>query len=339
MASLIRYVFGWPGPSGYGSATTAEEVATKYQDRVKGRVVFITGSNSGIGYESAKAFARVGAIVVLACRSLSNAENAAKSIREQLSQEKSIDVDALQIHPVELDLSSFASIRKGAETFLNLNLGGTSPSQLHILLNNAGVMACPKTLTADGFELQFGTNHLGHFLLTNLLSDALRRGAANNGWARVVNVASMGHFMARSIPFDDLTAEKGYEKWGRYGVSKLCNILHAVELNHRFQEDKKPEEGEGVTAYSLHPGVISTNLGRHMGSFFTSNDKLAWLTLQKTIPQGAATQVYCALAPNITAGGYYSDCNEGYRSSVSLDLELAKKLWEVSEQLTSSKLA
>jgi NAD(P)-dependent dehydrogenase (short-subunit alcohol dehydrogenase family) len=190
--------------------------------------------------------------------------------------------------------------------------------------------------------MQFGTNHLGHFLLTNYLIPALKRGADSNGGARIVNVSSIGHFMARSgIPFEDLKGEKHYEKWHRYGVSKLANILHAMELNRRLT-------GTGITAYSLHPGVIATNLMRHQSGFLEKLQHLlsGRFSFQKTIPQGAATTLYCALAPNIDtpetgAGGFFADCNleTFYRSKNSTNQAAAEKLWEVSANLTMSNIS
>lgn len=333
---MIRYIFGWAGPSGFGASTTAEQIVDTYEDRVKGKVILITGCNSGIGYEASKQLARGGGIVVLGCRSLANAQATATRIRQELKR------DDVQLHPLELDLSSFASIRAGVNTFLGWNLSST-PSLLHILINNAGVMATPHTFTADGHEMQFGTNHLGHFLLTNLLLDSLKRGAKESGWGRVVNVSSIGHWMTRfsAFPFEDLKGEKHYEKWHRYAVSKLANIYHAMTLNKKL-------DGTGITAYSVHPGVINTNLMRHNASFITTvaNNISPSVMMAKSIPQGAATELYCAFAPDIDtlekgAGGFFADCNHevSYRAKNSFDEETATMLWDVSEKLTSSTFA
>jgi NAD(P)-dependent dehydrogenase (short-subunit alcohol dehydrogenase family) len=223
-----------------------------------------------------------------------------------------------------------ASIRAFAERFLARH------DALHILVNNAGVMACPEAKTRDGFELQLGTNHLGHFLLTGLLAPALLRGAP----ARVVALSSRGHQQS-ALRFHDLAFEQEpYDKWLAYGQSKTANVLFAVELERRLG-------GRGVHAYAVHPGVIPTDLSRHMGSedFQHIRQRSGGSLKLKTVASGAATSVYAATAPELEGRGglYLEDCHvaevnddpearEGVRS-YAVDPEAAKRLWTLSEEL------
>lgn len=197
--------------------------------RIDGKTVIITGANSGIGKETAIDLARRGGKIFIACRDLKRGQNALEEIKMKSGSEK--------IYFLQLDLASLDSVREFSRRFHELE------SSLHILINNAGIMACPRALTKDGFELQFGTNHLGHFLLTNLLLDRLKESAPS----RVVIVSSVLHKIGR-IKRDDLNSEKSYAKWSVYGQSKLAKVLFARELSKRL-------EGSGVTANSLHPGM------------------------------------------------------------------------------------
>jgi NAD(P)-dependent dehydrogenase (short-subunit alcohol dehydrogenase family) len=203
--------------------------------------------------------------------------------------------------------------------------------QLHLLINNAGVMACPFGKTADGFERQFGTNHLGHFLLTQLLTPALLKGAP----ARVVNLSSRAHRMS-PVVFEDIQFQnRDYHKWGAYGQSKTANILHAVELNRRLGP-------QGVQAFAVHPGVIQTELGRHLDE--EDLQFMSTLTFKST-EAGAATSVYAATAPELAGKGgeYLFDCriaevsddpdNIDVVRSYAVDPNLAEKLWVLSEQM------
>jgi len=293
----------------------AAEVAETFAENIRGKVALVTGAYGGLGEETALQICRFGGIAVIAGRNPERLEETAQRIRQQVPE--------AQIHKVICDLSDMASIRRCAESFIELNL------PLHVLINNAGIMACPRALTKDGFETQIGVNHFGHFLLTNLLMNKLIQSAPS----RVVIVASLAHKNAyrEGIRFDDISGERGYSKFGAYGQSKLANILHAKELNRICQE-----RGVGVTAVSLHPGVIPTELSRHMGvlgSIFLFVGKL----FMKTIPQGAATQLYCAYAPDVVGGEYYADCNlTTDQSRLTRNEEMAKKLWEVSVNLTNS---
>jgi NAD(P)-dependent dehydrogenase (short-subunit alcohol dehydrogenase family) len=209
-------------------------------------------------------------------------------------------------------------------------------------VNTAGVMACPEAKTQDGFELQFGTNHLGHFLLTGLLAPALLRGAP----ARIVSLSSRGHFQS-PVRFDDLAFEKEpYDKWAAYGQSKTANVLFTVELERRLGD-------RGVHAYAVHPGVIMTDLSRHMQQedYEHIRQRSGGQLKLKQVEAGAATSVYAATAPELEGRGglYLEDCHvaevnddpaalAGVRS-YALDPTLAKRLWTVSEKLVGQSVA
>ncbi|CAI5516575.1 unnamed protein product [Closterium sp. Naga37s-1] len=246
-----------------------------------------------------------------------------------------------RVSVMPLDLASLKSVSAFAADYLRLN------RPLHLLINNAGVMICPFMLTADGYENQFGTNHVGHFLLTNLLLPKLKETAKQEGAeARIVIVSSAAHQFPYpgGIRFDAINAKEGYDSVKAYGQSKLANILHAWELARRL----KQEEGAGVTVNALHPGVIDTNLSRHIvppGTIWHTLGRgaysLVFQWFMKTIPQGAATSCFLAAHPSVAgaSGGYYADSRaaEGKATALSKDMELAGKLWELSEQMASKE--
>jgi len=274
---------------------------------LSGKNVIVTGGNTGIGKETARVLVLHNASVYLACRDESKGNAAVEEIKKLTSKN---DVQFLQ-----LDLSSLESVRETAKTFNEKNI------PLHILINNAGVMACPKMKTKDGFELQIGVNHFGHFLLTNLLIESMKRAPS----ARVVCVSSRAHNRGK-IDLEDPNYEKReYTKWGAYGQSKLANVLFARELNKRMS-------GENIKAFSLHPGVIPTELTRHMNSAVRSLFKSVGSLFIKTIPQGAATSVYVATAPEVenSGGAYFADCNVTQSPNSEVNDEMALKLWELS---------
>ena len=212
------------------------------QAKLDGKTVIITGANTGIGLETAVDLAKRNARVILACRSVERGETAVVEVRKRSGNDNVVFV--------QLDLASLDSVRKFSTKVLE------EEPQIDILINNAGVMAIPKrTLTQDSFEMQFGTNHLGHFLLTNLLLDRIKQAPS----ARIVNVSSTAH-QRGNMDFDNLNSEKFYSPWVAYGTSKLANILFTRSLAKRL-------EGTGVTANVLHPGVISTELTRHINPF------------------------------------------------------------------------
>jgi len=207
--------------------------------KLDGKTVVITGANTGIGKETAIDLAKRNARVILACRSQEKGKKAEVYVRRESGNEN--------VHFRLLDLSSFTSIRKFAKEVLE------EESRIDILINNAGVMYCPYTETEDGFETQFGVNHLGHFLLTNLLLDRIKK--APEG--RIVNVSSLGHTLAKGLNLDTINSKDKYNPYDAYHKSKLANVLFTKALAKRL-------EGTSVTTNSLHPGVVDTELGRHL---------------------------------------------------------------------------
>lgn len=290
----------------------------------QGRLVVITGANSGIGYEAAKALAGKGAQVLLAVRSLERGEAAAARIRAAHPQ--------AQVSAERLDLTDLASVRAFAEGFLGRR------TALPLLINNAGVMATPYRRTADGFELQFGTNHLGHFALTALLLPAILAAPQ----ARVVTVSSGAH-MVGQISFDNLDGAKGYQRWAAYAQSKLANLLFAYELQRRFAA-----AGADAVSMACHPGYADTELqkvGSRMDGFALGESLAGAMNalFGQSAVMGALPTLYAATAPEARGGSYIGPDGlggmRGYpvsqRSNArSYDPALARRLWEVSEQLT-----
>ncbi|XP_011084437.1 short-chain dehydrogenase TIC 32, chloroplastic-like [Sesamum indicum] len=310
------WLFRRKGPSGFSSASTAEEVTNGID--ASGLTAIVTGASSGIGSETARVLALRGAHVVMGVRNMAAGNEVKETIMKQIPAAK---VDAM-----ELDLSSLASVRKFASEFTS------SGRPLNILINNAGVMATPFKLSQDNIELQFATNHLGHFLLANLLLDTMKKTARQTKReGRIVNVSSEAHRVPyeEGIRFDRLNDREGYRRWGAYGQSKLANILHGNELARRLKD-----EGADITANSLHPGVISTNLFRHLGVFKGFVSTFGKLVL-KDVQQGASTTCYVALRPELkgVSGEYFSDNNLAKASAKAADTDLAKKLWEFSLDL------
>ncbi|XP_051866205.1 retinol dehydrogenase 12 [Pristis pectinata] len=275
--------------------------------RLNGKTVVITGANTGIGKETARDLAQRGARVIIACRDLTKAEAAAQEIRE--------DTGNKQVIVRELDLGNTRSIYQFAENIIK------EEKVINILINNAGVMMCPYMKTSDGFEMHFGVNHLGHFLLTFLLLDLIKRSAP----ARIINVSSFAHVFGR-INFQDLQSEKSYEGALAYCQSKLANILFTRELAKRLKDTK-------VTVNSLHPGSVKTELTRH--SWVVA---LLWKIctfLIKTPKEGAQTSIHCAVAEELEeiSGKYFSDCHPAFVAPQGRNDETAKNLWNVSCKL------
>ncbi|XP_047080491.1 short-chain dehydrogenase TIC 32, chloroplastic-like isoform X2 [Lolium rigidum] len=312
------WIFSRKGASGFSWASTADQVTQGLS--AAGLTAIVTGASSGIGAETARVLAARGAHVVMAARNLA----AAESVRQAVLA----DNPAATLDVMELDLSSMASVRKFAADF---NAKGLP---LNILVNNAGVMATPFTLSKDDIEMQFATNHVGHFLLTNLLLETMKKTCReSNVEGRIVNVSSEAHRFTykEGIRFDKINDEAEYSTFGAYGQSKLANILHANELARRFKE-----EGVNITANSLHPGCIITNLLRYHGIIDVLTRTLGKLVL-KNPNQGAATTCYVALYPGAKgeSGKYFSDSNVYEASEKARDMELAKKLWDFSVELTT----
>ena len=298
-------MFKGKGPSGFGYGSTAEDV-TKGLD-LTGRTILLTGCNSGIGKETLRVLAKRGAHVIAAARTVEKAQAACDEVVGETT-------------PVACELSDPASVRACAEKVTALG------RPLDAIICNAGIMALPKLRKQHGYELQFFTNHVGHFLLVTSLLDVL----AENG--RVVMVSSEAHKRAPSagIEFDNLDCSRGYDPWASYGQSKLANHLFAKELGKRFA-------GTSKTANSLHPGVIRTNLTRSMNPIAGVAMSIGSPLVLKSIPQGAATQCYVAVHPDVAGanGKYFADCNESYTSRHGRDDEMAAKLWDVSEQIVA----
>jgi len=280
--------------------------------KLDNKVSIITGANTGIGYETAKDFAARNAHVILACRNKEKGENAVNRIKEEVTKsDPNIKLEDIKIEFMELDLSSLNSVRNFVKEFKSRDL------PLHLLINNAGIMNTPYGKTQDGFEQQFGTNHLGHFLLTNLLLDDIKKSAP----ARIINVSSSAHFMGK-INFDDLMSEKSYGGWAAYGQSKLANVMFTYELARKL-------EGTGVTVNAVHPGAVATELGRH--TFYINFISGVFRSPYK----GALTTIYVAVSPeasNIT-GKYWADTVVKSSSSASYNVEDQKKLWDISAKL------
>ena len=307
--------------SGFGFGTTADEVLEGID--LGGKLALVTGASGGLGAEPARALASKGARVVITTRDIAKGEEVAREIR------KSAGEGLVLVE--ELELGSLASIRSFADRFLARH------DAVQILVNNAGVMACPFARTADGFELQFGTNHLGHFLMTGLLAPALLRGAP----ARVVSVSSRGHHMS-PVVFDDVHFERRpYDKWSAYGQSKTANILLAVELERRLG-------ARGVHANAVHPGTIATELARHMvrEDFEVVRKRQPGGKMRlKSVGAGAATSAYTAAAPELEGRGglYLEDCGvaevvdaedaAGGVRSYAVDPDAARRLWSTSEEM------
>ncbi|MFE3199535.1 SDR family NAD(P)-dependent oxidoreductase [Embleya sp. NPDC059237] len=292
----------------FGPDTTTDEVLAGLDP--SGRTVLITGGTSGLGRESARVLAAAGARVVVTARDADKGRAALAELPDGVEY-------------AVLDLTSLASIRAGAaqvrERF----------PRVDVLINNAGVMATPFERTADGFELQFGTNHLGHFLWTNLLAPTLGAGA------RVVNLSSAGH-LASDVRWADPNYESApeeYHPWTAYGASKTANILFIVELDRRLRE-------RGVRCYAVHPGMVATNLGRYLtptaGRELHKKVTAAKMPPLKRVESGAATQVWAATAPELAdvGGVYLADCAiSAEHAPWALDVAAAARLWTLSEAL------
>lgn len=311
--------------SQFGHDTTTEEVLEGID--LSGRVALVTGASGGLGAEAARALASRGARVTLAAR------DAAKT--------EAVMAEIVGRHPGavlehrDLELSEPARVRRFAEGWLEAH------DSLHMLVLNAGLMACPLARTAEGWELQFATNHLGHFLLANLLAPALLAAAPS----RVVVLSSGGHRIS-PVVFDDIHfQERDYDPWSGYGQAKTANVLFAVEFDRRLRE-------RDVRSFAVHPGMIPTDLARHLTreSILQIRDRAKGSgETPKVLEAGAATEVWAATAPELDGLGglYLADCGiaspdvEGARGHAphATDPEAAARLWTVSEQLLGEVFA
>ena len=289
-----------------------------------GRVAVVTGANSGLGFVTARELARKGARVVLACRDEQRGETAKQQLR--------FAVPTARVQLKLLDLASLKSIHAFVDDVMS------SYDGVDALVNNAGVMAIPRVETVDGFEMQFGTNHLGHFALTGLLLPLLLR----RDGSRVVTVSSTAH-KTGSIDFDDLMGRRSYRKWRTYSQSKLANLLFAYELQRRLER-----AGAATISVAAHPGYAATNLqsvgprlekNRVAGLFMSLGNRL----FAQSDEMGALPQLYAATSPDVNGGDYIGPSGIGEQrghpkrvdsTSKSQDLDTAARLWSVSEKLT-----
>jgi NAD(P)-dependent dehydrogenase (short-subunit alcohol dehydrogenase family) len=279
------------------------------EQHLEGKTCLITGATNGIGRVTAVELAGMGAELFLSYRDKTRADETITEIRQNTGNDK--------IHLLKADLGSQSQVRVAAAEFL------ATGKPLHVLINNAGLGNTSKTMTADGIETVFAVNHLAYFLLTMLLLDRIKRSAP----ARIVNVASEAHRFG-TINFDDLGGEQRYRMFGAYSQSKLANILFTYELARRLA-------GSGVTVNCLHPGGIASGL-------WTNNGLLAQLIMKaakpflKTPEQGARTTIYLASSDEVegVTGKYYADCKEKSSNGESYDLSVARRLWELSAQMT-----
>jgi len=310
-----------------------------------GKLAYITGANSGIGYHTALELARAGCAVILACRDRAKAATARTRILAA--------VPAAEIDIAALDLSSLASVRAAAQEFL------ASGRHLDLLINNAGIMALPERhVSPDGFELQFATNHLGHFALTGLLLPALL-GAGSGATARIITVSSIAHRGA-VLDFSDLQWERGYKPWPAYRRTKLANLLFGFELERRLERAHAP-----AISIVVHPGVANTNLfaaGPGTGSGLVAKVTPLFVSLiGQSEAQGALPTLYAAQMPQIEGAGLSASSRDGVQGghfygpngfrqmrgypvevraeAQAYDESLARRLWDVSEQLTGTGYA
>jgi NAD(P)-dependent dehydrogenase (short-subunit alcohol dehydrogenase family) len=315
-------------PRRFDKSSTTDQVLDGID--LAGKTALVTGASGGLGAETVRALAARGAAVTLAARDVAKAEQVAAAVRGAHPKAK------LAVRPLVLDRPD--SVRAFAKAWLAEN------RVLQLLLNNAGVMACPLARTAEGWESQFATNHLGHFLLTALLTHALRAGAP----ARIANTSSGGHRFS-PVVFEDIHFERRpYDKWSAYGQSKSANVLHAVELDRRLA-------GQGVRAFGVHPGMIVTELGRHLTpadieqlQSRAKDRESVGMPSWKTVPQGAATQCWAVTAPELEGRGglYLEDCQLSGTAppagslgaeAWALDAEAARRLWSVSEDAVGER--
>jgi NAD(P)-dependent dehydrogenase (short-subunit alcohol dehydrogenase family) len=303
--SLYAHLRG-KGPSGFGYGSTADDVSAGLD--LTGRRYLVTGATSGIGLETVRVLRARGASVLAAARSAEKVRAACADLPGEG-----------ELVPLSCELSDPASVRACVEQVRRT-------AALDGIIANAGIMALPSLEQKHGLELQFLTNHMGHFLLVTGLTDRL----ADDG--RVVMLSSEAHRSAprEGIEFDNLSGDRRYGPWRAYGQAKLANLLFARHLAKRFQGTRR-------TAFAVHPGVIATNLFRHMGAPARLAMGIAKPLFLKTVPQGAATQVWAAVHPDAPrhGGEYLADCNVARPSAQGRDVALAERLWTESERIAA----
>lgn len=297
----------------YGLRVYIKGTNCNLTDRIDNRIVLVTGANTGIGLETAKELAKRGAHVVMTCRDQGKCYKAEAAVK-QASNSKNV-------HCMVLDLGSFKSIRAFLEKFKK------NYQQLHVTILNAGVMACPYSETEQGFEMQIGVNHIGHFLLTRELLPQIKAAASVD--ARIIVVSSSASLHGKINTTDLNLRGEDYGPFAAYHQSKLANVLFAAELSRRLADDR-------VTAVSLHPGVIDTELARHLPPYMKFiMQALGSKLLMKTPLEGAQTQICAAVNPQLARlnGQYLANCAPETPNPDIHDKELAAKLWEMTEEL------
>ncbi|KAF2453932.1 short-chain dehydrogenase [Lineolata rhizophorae] len=311
--------------SGFGFHTTSEEVCNKFSSEIKGKTFLITGcSPSGLGAEMARTLAlHSPGLLILAGRRL-------EALHETAAEVKQSD-PSVTVRLLKLDLASLAQVREAAAEVLRY------PEPIHCLINNAGLSGIPYKLSEDGIELLFAINHVGHFLFTNLIMPRIL--TAGPG-ARVVNLSSVGH-LGSPIRFDDINFKKGDYTWVKaYGQSKTANILFSLSLADKLKDKE-------ITAFSLHPGAIRTNIWRHFTTDYMF--KQGWVDEEgnstegvihwKNMSEGAATSLVAALDPELSrhSGAYLDDCQICSAAPYAMDKDNAEKLWKLTEELVGQK--
>lgn len=289
-------------------------------DTMNGRIVMVTGATSGIGEVTARELARKGATTILVARNEAKAQRTVAQIKE--------NTDNPNVEYMIADLSVMDEVRKLAADFQ------AKYDQLHILVNNAGMMFTDYQKTADGYERTFALNHLNYFLLTNLLLDTIKASGEPDHYARIVNVSSDAHQFPRDLNFDELHQPKNYGAMRAYGESKLENIMFTYELARRLAK-----EGAYVTANVLHPGAVATGFGRNNSGFMGTLSKIAvtlLAPLMKSADAGAETSIYLASSPEVEgiSGAYFDNCKMKESSPLSKREDYWQRLWAVSEELT-----
>lgn len=296
--------------SPFNRRSTAEQVISGID--LGGKTVLITGCNSGLGFETAQVLAGRGAHVIGAARTRQKAQRAAERISGQIT-------------PVACELSDLDSVATCADKVRSMN------QPLDVVICNAGIMALPELQQKYGLEMQFVTNHLGHFVLVNRLLERVKQ--APQG--RVVMVSSLAHYssVAGGINFDNLSGSKRYHPFQFYGQSKLANLLMSNELARKLA-------GSKATSNAIHPGIIMTPLARNIGSLRTMLASIVSWPVTRSVQQGAATQCYVATAPALegVSGRYFVDCNPARMSAHAQDPALARRLWAISEELAADYL-
>ncbi|OWM65427.1 hypothetical protein CDL15_Pgr009017 [Punica granatum] len=324
MKETLRYLAGLAGPSGYGSNSTAEQVTRHLHTSDSHLTAIVTGATSGIGAETARVLAKRGVRVVIPARNLKKAAE----VRERILQQS----PNAQVLVLEIDLSSFTSIRRFCSDFLSLQL------PLNILINNAGVYSPKMELSEQKVEMTFATNYLGHYLLTELLLDKMVETTAESGiQGRIVNVSSVIHSWVKkeSFSFSQMLHPKTYNATQAYAQSKLANILHAKELARQLQA-----RNARIAVNAVHPGIVKTGIMRAHKGFITDSVYFLASKLLKSIPQGASTTCYVALSKQTEGanGKYFVDCNESSCSSLAGDQLEAEHLWKLTHAYIHKRL-